>query len=97
MADAERPAHTLAAPFPPPPPFYKHFTPVNIVRIKELRAAQEAKDGASTKSTEAKLLPTRIPDLPSELLFLQPPLPPTDEIYTMFGTRFTVCKILSSR
>lgn len=94
MAEPERPT-TLAATFPSPPPFYKHFTQENTKKVNELRAAQEVATGSQPESTKlskrkSPSLPTRILDLPPELLFLQPPLPPADGIYRNFGDRYTV-------
>lgn len=93
MAEEERPTNAVAATFPPPPHFYQSFTTENIERINELRAAEEAKNGEkSTKlveSTSITLL-TRSLNLPSELRFLQPPLPSADGSYRNFKTKHLV-------
>lgn len=94
MAEPEK-TNTLAATFPSPPPFWKYFTPQNKAKVEELRAAQDTTSGSQSKSTKLSqrkppILPTRILDLPSELLFLQRPLPPTSGIYRIFGEPYTV-------
>jgi mediator of RNA polymerase II transcription subunit 7 len=69
---------TASAIFPPPPPFYKHFTPANIERLKELKEAHSAKEGAAKEASS-------LLDLPPELRYLLPPEPPEDGIYRSFG------------
>ena len=53
------------APFPAPPPFWKHFTTANIARLEELEASHNDGDP-----------PLK---LPLDLTFLRPPLPPSAE------------------
>jgi len=69
MTDANNPSNTLASAFPAPPPFYKHFTPTNLSRLRE---AQTQDANPSTTSAAPQLSPT----LPLELLYLIPPSPP---------------------
>jgi len=57
----QQPLQSLpTAPFPAPPPFWKHFTAANVERLKELEAT-----GAPISS-----------QLPLELAILRPPPPP---------------------
>ena len=79
--------NALAAAFPAPPPFWQNFTPENLNRISELRAAQSQ---ASAKSDPAIELPIRLLDLPAELRCLQPPEPPAEGIYRCFGDQYNV-------
>jgi mediator of RNA polymerase II transcription subunit 7 len=69
---------TATSIFPPPPPFYKHFTPANIERLKELKDANSAKQGIANGGLSFL-------DLPPELRYLVPPEPPEDGIYRSFG------------
>jgi mediator of RNA polymerase II transcription subunit 7 len=86
---AEQPqANALASAFPTPPPFWQHFTPENISRIEELRAAQSGPEAKPVDPADG--LPLRILDLPPELRWLQPPEPPSNGIYRCFGDTFNV-------
>jgi len=64
------------APFPAPPPFWKHFTSGNLSRLKAIDSAK-----ADSQAFER--------DLPLELQCLRPPTPPSDA-YTAFGEEFTL-------
>ena len=55
------------APFPAPPPFWKHFTTANLEKLKETEASD------SNTSTQP---------LPLELTFLRPPPPPPSDTET---------------
>ncbi|KAF7548277.1 hypothetical protein G7Z17_g7176 [Cylindrodendrum hubeiense] len=80
MADQQE-ANTLSSTFPNPPPFWKDFTPDKLARIEELKAAHTQQHGSDQA-------PTRIPDLPEELLNLQPPLEPADGRWRVFGDQY---------
>lgn len=80
MADQPE-SNTLASTFPNPPTFWKDFTPDKIARVEELRAAHAQRNGGDP-------LTTRIPDLPEELLNLQPPLEPADGRWRVFGDQY---------
>ena len=75
MADQQRPLPN--APFPAPPPFWKHFTSENIAKLKAI-------DDAPEDSEHSKNI------LPLELQYLRPPSPPAEN-YTIFGENQTVC------
>jgi mediator of RNA polymerase II transcription subunit 7 len=92
MAEQPQP-NALAAAFPTPPPFWQHFTPENLDRITELRVVQV---GPASKSLDpATALPIRLLDLPPELRFLQPPEPPADGVYRVFGDVYNVGAFLT--
>ncbi|KAF2998491.1 Mediator of RNA polymerase II transcription subunit 7 [Curvularia kusanoi] len=74
--------------FPDPPPFFKHFTAENLARLKE--AENAASNGANTTADEPgtppKLSPEQILALPTELRYLIPPAPPSDDAsFHVFG------------
>jgi mediator of RNA polymerase II transcription subunit 7 len=71
----------IAAAFPAPPPFYKHFTKQNLAALRRLHKA--AKDSHNEGDSESSELDIR--SLPIELQYLIPPQPPKDEKYTSFG------------
>jgi mediator of RNA polymerase II transcription subunit 7 len=72
---------SIAAPFPAPPPFYKHFSKQNLAALRQLRkAARDSRDGDSDGNNELD-----VSSLPSELQYLIPPEPPKDEKYISFG------------
>jgi mediator of RNA polymerase II transcription subunit 7 len=77
---------SLAAGYPAPPPFWQSFIPENLERISSLRAAQPS----SSSLDSATALPIRILDLPPELRYLQPPEPPTQGAFRVFGDPFFV-------
>ncbi|RKF63009.1 Mediator of RNA polymerase II transcription subunit 7 [Erysiphe neolycopersici] len=66
--------NAIAASLPEPPSFYQHFTPANIQWLNTLYSSQTGKKDAHNFNTP----PLRLPDLPLELRFLQPPEPPTE-------------------
>lgn len=81
--DGSQAQRMVAATFPGPPPFFLDFTPERIARYEEIRASQHL-DNFSSASLE------RIPNLPSDLVNLQPPAEPENGEWRCFGDRFTV-------
>jgi len=81
MADQSR---AVTAAFPPPPPFWKHFTTANLRSLEEIK-------GNTAKRREGKLKKRWSPselqalDIPPELCFLVPPEVPTSGQYSVFG------------
>jgi mediator of RNA polymerase II transcription subunit 7 len=69
------------APFPTPPPFWKHFTTGNMAQFKALEDAAKQKKA--------------VPELPPELRYLRPPTPPPER-YSIFGEEQTVCASLAA-
>ncbi|KAI9826607.1 MAG: Mediator of RNA polymerase II transcription subunit 7 [Thelocarpon impressellum] len=75
-------AATLSA-FPAPPPFYKHFSPDNLERLKELQEVESTSAGAPA-------------DIPPELRFLVPPVPPETGNYRCFNDIYHIEDTLPS-
>ena len=83
MAEPQQ-GHTHAAAFPAPPPFFKYFTAENLSRLKDQREnTQCAVDNSPTNQAELE-------NLPHELQYLVPPIPPDDGRYWNFGDRYNV-------
>jgi mediator of RNA polymerase II transcription subunit 7 len=80
---------TISAPFPTPPPFYKHFTKQNLARLRQLRKeAGITSESTTTTTTTDDDTPKRDLDLlslPPELRYLLPPAPPPDGKFSVFG------------
>jgi hypothetical protein len=85
--DEQQSAPALSTAFPAPPPYWQSFTPANLERIAELRAAQKPSAKNYNAATE---LPLRLLDLPPELRWLQPPVQPPEGTYKCFGDSFDV-------
>lgn len=81
---AEQEPQSLASTYPNPPPFWKDFTSDRIDRIDELRAEHIEQNGGNA-------LTLRIPDVPEELINLQPPAEPADGRWRVFGDQYMVC------
>ncbi|KAH7018672.1 MED7 protein-domain-containing protein [Macrophomina phaseolina] len=87
MAD-DNPDNLLSATFPAPPPFWKHFTPENRARLKELQdAARPPSDQNDARQPQQA---PRLADLPPELRYLQPPEPPANGKYRSFGDHYDI-------
>ena len=88
-------ARQLSTAFPTPPPFYKHFTKQNVVKVRELRkeAAKNRNGEAEDESQAADAMD--VLSLPPELRYLVPPEPPTDGRYKSFGADYDVGILLS--
>lgn len=72
--------------FPPPPPFYKHFTSKNLDRLNKLKeSAETERDENEQELANSGLTKQQILNLPAELRYLIPPEPPTDGKYRSFG------------
>ncbi|KAI1116546.1 mediator complex, subunit Med7 [Nemania sp. NC0429] len=76
--------HQLAATWPPPPPFWKDFTPENIAAIEERRKE------AAERSGEQDVSKVRLDGLPRELRNLQPPAEPDNGEWRVFGNKYTL-------
>ena len=87
MADQAQPA-AISAPFPPPPPFYKSFTPQNLERQKEYL---ESLNLSSPKTLPTEASAPDILSLPPELRNLFPPPQPPEGKYRSFGVEHDVC------
>ncbi|KAL1955719.1 hypothetical protein VTO42DRAFT_8191 [Malbranchea cinnamomea] len=84
MAEASQQKVTAA--FPPPPPFWKHFTPQNLEKLEELKKeAQGQAQGEHRKQRSWSTEALRALNVPPELRFLVPPEPPSSGAYSLFG------------
>ncbi|KAI0517959.1 mediator complex, subunit Med7 [Xylaria bambusicola] len=72
----------IASTWPPPPPFWKAFTPENILRIDALRKEAAENSGLQDSSN------ARLTSLPRELRNLQPPSEPEDGEWRVFGDKY---------
>jgi mediator of RNA polymerase II transcription subunit 7 len=89
MADQQ--ANAVTAAFPSPPSFYEHFTQDNIERIEALRKEAAPATGQGSKE------PVRLDDLSDDLRYLQPPEPPAEGTYRVFGDFYTVRALIQRR
>ena len=85
---AEQEPYSLASAFPNPPPFWREFTADKVAQMEELK-----------KSYMETLLPgdipdpstvIRVPEVPEELAYLQPPAEPEDGRWRVFGDLYKV-------
>ncbi|RGP76119.1 mediator of rna polymerase ii transcription subunit 7 [Fusarium sporotrichioides] len=83
MAEQQQEAQALSSMFPNPPPFWQEFTPDKISRIQELRTAYINQNGGDP-------LAVRVPDVPEDLINLQPPAEPADGRWRVFGDQYMV-------
>lgn len=82
MADQQQ--SSVAAPFPAPPGFYKHFTQDNLAQLRKIRKEQ-ANNGATTEAAPTNNLD--ILSLPPELRYLiPPPQPSPSSTYRTFAS-----------
>ncbi|KAH8649173.1 mediator complex, subunit Med7 [Xylariales sp. PMI_506] len=84
MADEDDNQNAVTSTFPPPPPFWKDFTPDNIARIADLKQEQAERQGISDSSS------IRLTGLPQNLRNLQPPLEPESGSWRVFGSTYTL-------
>lgn len=78
MADMQR---SVTAAFPPPPPFWKHFTSSNLEKLEERKKEAENREGSKIWTPDA----LRELEIPSELNYLIPPEVPKSGTYSLFG------------
>jgi mediator of RNA polymerase II transcription subunit 7 len=71
--------------FPPPPPFFQHFTAENKTRLEDIEK-DAGLDTLTEDGSSAKLSAEKILALPTELRYLIPPEPPQDtDEFKVFG------------
>ncbi|KAI0534440.1 mediator complex, subunit Med7 [Xylaria digitata] len=75
----------VASTWPPPPPFWKEFTPDNVARIEDLR-----KEAAESSGIRDSLNVRLGVGLPRELRYLQPPPEPDNGEWRVFGDRYAL-------
>ncbi len=81
---------SLSSTFPNPPPFWRDFTTDKIARYEQLRKEHDEEEGDTTPNNEGFKPPTRIRNLPEELIHLQPPAEPADGRWRVFGDQYMV-------
>lgn len=77
----EQPGATLSTTFPPPPPFYQHFTKANVDAVEKERPDYAQRPDDTQRST---------PSRAAALAYLSPPAPPSDGRYKSFGATYDV-------
>lgn len=94
MAEQQQ-GNSIAAAFPTPPPFYKHFTPENLNHLHQLQRERESSETLNGDEIRGKADSPKpasgLLNLPAELRYLQPPEPPASGLYRSFGAQFDVC------
>ena len=84
MADQQQ-QQQISAPFPTPPPFYKHFTKQNLAQLRQVRKEASQPSSTENDSSSREHKDIDILSLPPELRYLTPPSPPQDGKYASFG------------
>lgn len=77
MADQQQ-GIELSATFPDPPPFWRDFTPEKIEQYEDLKARYADQNGLDVSSV------FRVPNVPADLINLQPPPEPTTRKWRLF-------------
>lgn len=86
MAEQTQHPQQISAPFPAPPPFYKHFTKENTSQLRRIRREADAsQQHADEVNGNEHKRDVDILSLPPELRYLIPPPPPTEGKYKSFG------------
>jgi len=78
MDEFEDDTGKVSALYPDPPLFWKAFTPENISRFKELKQEYADQQGVDVNTV------IRIPNIPEELVYLQPPAEPAEGKWRLF-------------
>ncbi|KAK2761578.1 Mediator of RNA polymerase II transcription subunit 7 [Arachnomyces sp. PD_36] len=94
MAEAGQQRAVTAA-FPPPPPFWKHFSSANLEKLEELKKEECSKNNKENPKTLSPADLRSLP-LPPELRYLVPPEPPQSGFYNLFGEAQSVSTNLPS-
>jgi mediator of RNA polymerase II transcription subunit 7 len=86
MAEQQQ-AIELSATFPDPPPFWRDFTPEKIEQLEELKSRYADQIGLDVSAI------VRVPDVPEDLINLQPPPEPAVRKWRLFDEQIplSVC------
>ena len=79
MANMEEDSSKVTALYPDPPSFWKAFTAENLGRFDSLKQDYADRNGLDVDTV------VRIPDIPEELAYLQPPAEPSDSKWRLFS------------
>lgn len=91
--DDEDQAAVSRSTWPPPPFFWKDFTPAAIERIDQLRQERSTADGITDPKAVQSI---RLEGLPRDLRNLQPPAEPADGRWRVFGANYQLADELPS-
>ncbi|KAK3332810.1 MED7 protein-domain-containing protein [Cercophora scortea] len=94
MDNLEEDSSKVTALYPDPPPFWNAFTPENIARFDALRQDFADKHGLDADADTDTIV--RIPDVPDDLIYLQPPAEPIDSKWRLFSEPQTLDEELQS-
>jgi mediator of RNA polymerase II transcription subunit 7 len=89
MAEPPPIAANASSTFPDPPPFWRDFTTDKIDRMESLRSRYADQTGLDISTI------VRVPNVPEDLVNLQPPAEPVDGKWRLFGESLTVCFLAS--
>ncbi|KAK3349803.1 MED7 protein-domain-containing protein [Lasiosphaeria hispida] len=89
-ANIEEDSSKVTALYPDPPPFWKAFTAENLSQFDSLKQEYADQNGLDADSA------VRIPDIPENLNYLQPPPEPTESKWRLFSEPQTLDEELQS-
>ncbi len=81
---ADQALESASSTFPDPPPFWRDFTTDKVERMESLRTRYADQTGLDSSTI------IRVPDVPEDLVNLQPPAEPADGKWRLFGMELTV-------
>ena len=79
MADPLVDSSKASSTFPDPPPFWQDFMPERIARFESLKQQHADRNGLDATAV------VRVPNVPEDLICLQPPAEPADGKWRLFG------------